>query len=245
MATSSAKNSGTRGFKATTARSANKFGPNSYGAAQARVSSPGYSWSQSTSDGNNGVAGVLYEQMTITGSTTLTVEESGFVELLMAGGGGGANGGNPDYPSGGGGAGGVYYRLGTPLEKGTYNVTVGSGSTGTGGDTSITGPTGYVMCGGGGVGGGGPGSYGPVGYNNNGRPGSGGGGRGGHGTWNRNPGRGTGPGISNIRYYYGGTATIAGIGGTGGGTGNRSGGNASGGNGVVILRRVAELPDEP
>ena len=67
--------------------------------------------------------GVTYQVQTFTASGTLTVSNSGLVDVLVVGAGGGGGGGT----GGGGGAGGFQSITGAYLPAGSYAVTVGAG----------------------------------------------------------------------------------------------------------------------
>lgn len=87
------------------------------------------------------VGGVTYavHSFTTTGSSTFLLNESRVCDILIVaggGGGGGAGGG------GGGGAGGFQYFAGVSLPNGSYSITVGTGGTGSSGQTTAAGGTG-------------------------------------------------------------------------------------------------------
>lgn len=73
-----------------------------------------------------------YRYLVITNNTTLHVEGSAYVELLLVGGGGGAGGtssssGSKDKRGGGGGGGGVIHMQRFPLSAGDHVIKVGAG----------------------------------------------------------------------------------------------------------------------
>ena len=76
-------------------------------------------------------------------SSTLTVYEDAFVDILVVGGGGGGGRGGNGAPAGGGGAGAVIWKKGVRLSAGTYEIAIGAGGNGATG-TSVPGGTGGV-----------------------------------------------------------------------------------------------------
>jgi hypothetical protein len=76
-------------------------------------------------------SGITYQVQTFTASGTLTVSNSGVVDILIVGGGGGAGTGQGNvaqgFVSGAGGGGGVVFLSNIFLNAGTYATTVGAG----------------------------------------------------------------------------------------------------------------------
>ena len=83
-------------------------------------------------------SGVTYNVHTFTSSGTLTVTNSGVVDVLVVGGGGG---GAVDDGAGGGGAGGLIEQGGVFVPSGSVSVTVGAGGPG---GTSVTDTTSMI-----------------------------------------------------------------------------------------------------
>ena len=89
--------------------------------------------------------GVTYDYWEFTSSSTLTVSQAGFADVLVVGGGGcgGRNIVTSATYDGGGGAGGMRSVSGVFLQSGSHTITVGAGSTsaggafGKGGDSSL------------------------------------------------------------------------------------------------------------
>jgi hypothetical protein len=73
---------------------------------------------------------LVYQIQTFTASGTLTVSNSGMVDILVVGGGGGGGVGATYTTGSGGGAGGYLLVSGTAyLQSGSHTVTVGAGGT--------------------------------------------------------------------------------------------------------------------
>jgi len=118
---------------------------------------PGAANFTDTATGDYVSGGISYKYKTYTGSSSVTIDQAGFADILVIGGG--ASGGA--RVGGGGGAGGHLEILNAYLPEGTLTVTVGAGGasvtesaalgkTGLGGNTSRVGS--YFSTGGGGGG---------------------------------------------------------------------------------------------
>lgn len=179
---------------------------------------------------------VVYKVHTFTTSGTLTVTETGNIDILAVAGGGAGHG----YVGGGGGAGGLLYQTNLPVTS-NLTITIGAGATGiqlantldaanssSGGNTTVTG-TGVSLTA---IGGGGAGGY----SDNNGTAGGSGGGCGGEQSGGATGGAGTSGqgnrGGNNVSGRSGNPSTGAGGGGAGAVGGNSLGaGNTTAGSG--------------
>jgi len=136
-------------------------GQNTNGGNSSIVSSSFYSTSGGTVSSLTPISNTSDAYISITASTTLTLNISVICDIFMIGGGG--SGGN--NCAGGGGAGAAIIAINQYIPAGTYNITIGSGGSVpalnkigiNGGDTSIGSL--YIAKGGGGGGGAESGSY--------------------------------------------------------------------------------------
>lgn len=94
-------------------------------------------------------SGVTYQVQTFTASGTLTVANSGVVDILVVGGGGA---GGSNNGGGGGGGGAVISQTSVFLPAGTQTITVGAGGTYAKGNGSVSRALGFTAPGGGGGG---------------------------------------------------------------------------------------------
>jgi hypothetical protein len=184
-----------------------------------------------------------YKYVTFTGSSTLTIDKPGYLEVLVVGGGGGGRAAGSNTTGGGGG--GVRYGA-FYVNSGNYSVSIGGGGSGgtgsgEGGNGGHTFLSGILISGGGG------GSMAYQGGNpwfNISHNGYGGGGGSGPATWSFTTSGGNGGGSPETLSYVGSAVTY----GSGGisssnpvanrGEGGRRDTGGSGTSGVVVVRTI-------